>query len=87
MQFQIDSDQISLYSVSEEHFLSIYGSNQSGINNISDNIVGALFGNNPQEIDGWGLPKVTHIEKGKPAAQSLVSLINTACAHVCLLLL
>ena len=48
-------------------------------------LVEALFGSNNESDteDEWGLPKLKSIEKDKPIAQSLASLINTACTSLC----
>ena len=48
-------------------------------------LVEALFGSNndTDTEDEWGLPKLKSIEKDKPIAQSLASLINTACTSQC----
>ena len=86
MQVQIDADQISLYSDSEDYILSEFGPGPACkpvADKISDNIEGALFGDDTPEVDEWDLPKINPIEKGKPIAQSLATLINTACTTKC----
>ena len=55
-------------------------------NNFSENLQNELFGeemSDDDDDDEWLLPKLKAVEKDKPIAKSLASLINTACTNQC----